>query len=176
MVRAPDSRTGRHTGYPICKNLTTQRGYNDLATAHPLIAKEANGWDPTKVGAGSEKKRNWTCNLGHSYQASPKSRTKKPVGTACPYCSGNRVKEGFNDLGTTHPQLAKEAYQWNPKTVVAGSIKKRCWICVENTFGLRRSTVEQIDRLEVDRAVHPVLLEDLIQTQKHGSILANIRL
>jgi hypothetical protein len=94
-----------------------------------LIAKEAKGWDPTKVGAGSEKKKNWICNLGHSYQASPKSRTKKPVGTACPYCSGNRVEAGFNDLVTTHPDLSKEALGWKPVQFIAGSHVVKTWIC-----------------------------------------------
>jgi hypothetical protein len=34
------------------------QGFNDLATTHPELAKEAFGWDPTKVSRGSAKKQN----------------------------------------------------------------------------------------------------------------------
>jgi hypothetical protein len=28
---------------------------------------------------------------------------------------------GFNDIASTHPEIAKQAYGWNPKKVIAGS-------------------------------------------------------
>ena len=31
-------------------------GINDLATLHPEVAAEADGWDPSKIVAGSGKK------------------------------------------------------------------------------------------------------------------------
>ena len=30
-------------------------GFNDLATTHPELAMQAEGWDPTKVIAGTHK-------------------------------------------------------------------------------------------------------------------------
>lgn len=52
----------------------------------------------------------------------------------CPYCSNHKLLQGFNDLQTTYPQVAKE---WNykknlkitPKDVVAGTRSKVWWIC-----------------------------------------------
>ena len=51
----------------------------------------------------------------------------------CPYCSGNKVLVGFNDLYTTHPELAT---QWHPTRnknltvfdVSAGSNRKVWWL------------------------------------------------
>jgi hypothetical protein len=39
------------------------------------------------------------------------------------------VLPGFNDLLTTHPLVAKEACEWDPTEVTAGSGKIRTWIC-----------------------------------------------
>ena len=38
-----------------------------------------------------------------------------------------RIIKGVNDLATTHPEIAKEAYGWDPRTVSAGSHKKLEW-------------------------------------------------
>lgn len=47
----------------------------------------------------------------------------------CPYCSGMRVLQGFNDLATVNPAIAKEwDYEKNdelsPEKITAGSGKK----------------------------------------------------
>jgi hypothetical protein len=39
---------------------------------------------------------------------------------------------GENDLKTTHPQIAREAFQWDPTTVTAGSMAKKKWRCSNN--------------------------------------------
>lgn len=101
-----------------------------LSVTHPEIAKEAVGWDPETVTFGSEKKLTWRCSLGHEWVASPNSRTAKKT-TACPYCSGNKLLIGFNDLATTHPQLSSQAVGWDPKSVSRGSRKKMTWKCHE---------------------------------------------
>ena len=38
----------------------------------------------------------------------------------CPVCSGRQVLAGFNDLLTSRPELASEAFEWDPTTVSAG--------------------------------------------------------
>jgi hypothetical protein len=58
---------------------------NDLATTHPELAKEAHGWDPTAVIAGSHKLRSWICQYGHSWKAQPNNRTSSMSG--CPSCA-----------------------------------------------------------------------------------------
>jgi len=101
-------------------------GHNDLATTHPELAKEADGWDPKTVIAGTGKKLAWICNSGHKWEAAGSTRVK---GSGCPVCKNKKVLVGHNDLATTHPELAKEADGWDPKTTIAGGIKK--WVCIK---------------------------------------------
>ena len=115
------------TGCPVCANQKIETGFNDLATKFPDISKEADDWDSSKVGAGSNKKLPWKCNLGHRWTAQVSSRTL--MGTGCPVCVNLKVQEGFNDLATTHPEWAKEAYGWDPRKVVGGSSEQLQWKC-----------------------------------------------
>ena len=104
-------------------------GVDDLATLYPDIASEADGWDPQTVKSGSNKKMPWVCELGHKYEAKIYSRAKKTGGTGCPYFSGNKVLEGFNDLTTQYPEVAKQANGWDPKLFTGGSGQKKNWRC-----------------------------------------------
>ena len=70
-------------------------GKNDLKTLYPEIAKEANGWDPSTLLAGTEKKMSWKCEKGHIWFASLKSRTRSSQwsnGTGCPECAVSGFK------------------------------------------------------------------------------------
>lgn len=121
---------------PFCSNKKTLIGYNDLNTTNPIIAKEwcykrNDGLKPTDYTSGSQKMVWWKCSKGHEWKASIHSRTS---GRGCPYCSNNNVLEGYNDLATTNPDIAKEwDYEKNKKTpeeVMAGSnIQKYWFIC-----------------------------------------------
>lgn len=115
-------------GCPVCNGNKILPGYNDLATLFPDIAMQALGWDPTQVSAGSHKKARWKCEVGHTWDSTIKHRTS---GLNCPYCSGKALLRGFNDLATTHPQLARQAVDWDPTTFQAGSNKKVKWRCNE---------------------------------------------
>ena len=127
------NRSGsQQQGCPICSNLQVLVGYNDLATTHPDLAKEVDGWDPKTVVAGTSQKKAWKCKLGHKYLAAVSSRSAQARQSGCPVCDGKVVLAGFNDLATTHPQLAKEAVDWDPTTVMAGSSRKKLkWKCIE---------------------------------------------
>jgi hypothetical protein len=135
----PLRRTSRNTGCSICANKLLLVGFNDLATTHPELAKEAYGWDPTQVNAGrglqksgnTNQKRKWVCSLGHIWEATPSSRTNSHHQSGCPVCSGNRVLIGFNDLATTHKKLALEAYGWDPTQFVSSGRQKVKWKCPE---------------------------------------------
>ena len=112
-------------------------GFNDLASAEPEIAAQ---WDhekngtltPGQVARYSMKKVWWRCEKGHSYLQPIASRTSLHQG--CPYCSGAKVLRGFNDLCTTHPEIAAD---WNyekngdlkPWEISHGSRKKVWWKC-----------------------------------------------
>jgi hypothetical protein len=126
---SPGNRTRSRTHCPICSGNKVLSGFNDLATTHPELAQEAQGWDPTLVSRGSTIKRNWKCKKSHNWSASPNARTRKGQGTNCPYCANQRLLIGFNDLATTNPELALQAYGWDPMEVVAGSSKKMNWKC-----------------------------------------------
>ena len=97
------------TSCPYCSNKLVLPGYNDLAATNPQIAAE---WDherntvlPTQVTAGSSKIAAWICHNGHKYEM-PISRRKR--GSGCPYCAGNKVLAGYNDLLSRNPILASE--------------------------------------------------------------------
>ena len=110
-------------------------GINDLETVNPELARE---WHPTKngdltpsqVACQSNKSVWWIDSKGHEWKATISSRSS---GRGCPYCSGNKVLAGFNDLQTTNPDLAEE-WNWarnkelSPASVTAGSNKKVWWI------------------------------------------------
>ena len=132
-IAAISNRSGpQKQGCPICSNLQVLVGYNDLLTTHPELSKEADGWDPRTVVAGTSKKMAWKCNLGHSYSAAVTSRSAESRQSGCPICDGKVVLAGFNDIATTHPQLASEAVDWDPTTVMAGSSRKKLkWKCAE---------------------------------------------
>jgi len=123
------SRSSRGDGCPYCANRRALPGFNDLQKKFPNVALEAYGWDPTLVLPGSEVKKEWKCNVGHIYPATPMDRTRKDRGRGCPYCSNQKFLIGFNDLATTHPNIAGLAYKWDPTTLLAGSREIRKWKC-----------------------------------------------
>jgi hypothetical protein len=116
-----------NSGCPVCTNKLVIRGVNDLATTHPDIAKEAHGWNPEEIVAGNESKFLWKCSKGHIWETSPTQRANN--NSNCHFCSNQKVLAGFNDLATTHPDIAKEAHGWNPKTITFGSNQFRDWVC-----------------------------------------------
>ena len=127
-LATPSSRTSsKKSGCPICSNRSLLVNFNDFATTHPLIAAEADGWDPTKFFAGTHAKLSWRCPIGHIYVASINNRTSHESG--CPICSGRELLTGFNDLETKFPKIAAEAYGWDPSQHSAGTHKKNSWKC-----------------------------------------------
>ncbi len=116
----------RGRGCPICSGRKVLIGFNDLATLNPELASQAHGWDPKTVTAGSSSKKEWICERDHVWEALIANRTN---GTDCPICNGKKVLIGFNDLATLNPELASQAYGWDPATVTRSSGLKRKWMC-----------------------------------------------
>ena len=123
-------------GCPYCVGKKVLRGYNDLLTINPSLAKEWNyekndGLTPGDVTPNSNKKVWWKCSKGHEWQVSINNRSN---GNGCPYCAGQKVIIGENDLQTINPSLAKE---WNyekndgltPRDVTPNSGQKTWWKC-----------------------------------------------
>ena len=148
------NRTKRDRNCPYCSNKKVLVGYNDLATTNPELLKE---WDyyknkninPQTLMKTSWKKVWWICKKGHSYEASVVIKLKPNRG--CPYCSGQRVLKGFNDIATTNPEILK---YWNydkndkaklyPTLYSRGSNIKVWWIC-EKGHEYKQSIVDKIN-------------------------------
>ena len=79
-----------------------------LSEGMPELAaqwSDRNELPPEKYTLGSSKKVWWVGSCGHEWQALIKNRVK---GSGCPYCSGNKLLRGFNDLESKDPDLAAE--------------------------------------------------------------------
>lgn len=135
---SPNHRS-RGSRCPYCTNKKVLRGFNDLKT---LLPEDAKLWDyekngsltPEMVTPYSHKQVWWRCEKGHSWHGYISNRTLHKRG--CPYCAGQRVISGENDLLTKNPELATEwDYYRNgslrPENVMPGSQKKVWWKCAE---------------------------------------------
>ena len=124
------------SGCPYCSGRYVVKGENDLQTVNPILAREwnyekNNGLTPEDVMPNSGKKVWWKCEKGHEWQACISHRNR---GNGCPYCAGQKVIKGENDLQTVNPTLARE---WNyernkeltPADVMPSSGKKVWWKC-----------------------------------------------
>ena len=123
-------------GCPYCSGNKVYKGYNDLETINPNLAKEWNyarngNLIPANVTANSNKRVWWKCHKGHEWITPISYRNN---GGGCPICSGKKVLEGYNDLQTNNPILASEwDYEKNnglkPTEVTPNSHKKVWWKC-----------------------------------------------
>ena len=129
------SRNKGH-GCPYCTGQKVLTGFNDLQTVNPILAKEwnyekNNGLTPADVTPNSNKKIWWKCRKGHEWHATIARRNN---GAGCPFCAGQKVLNGYNDLQTVNPALAKEWYYekndgLTPADVLPNSHKKVWWKC-----------------------------------------------
>ena len=89
------------TGCPACRGLAVYKGYNDLLTLYPEVAKEWN-YDkniksPYDYVAHSSKKVWWKCSkCGYEWETAISNRTMKK-GTGCPICSRRRSERTNNN-------------------------------------------------------------------------------
>lgn len=133
------SRVEKATGCPVCANRRSSPGENDLKTCMPHLAAQWHPWrngdlTPEDVTTGSSRNVWWQCPRGHEWRAKVIQRVRRM--SECPYCSGQKVLPGFNDLATIAPEIAA---QWHPvlngtltpQMVTAGSNRKVWWICPE---------------------------------------------
>jgi len=128
-LATPDSRVGSNLNCPVCSNQKLLSGFNDLATRYPLIAAQAQGWDPSIIFPNDTKNRLWKCINGHAIKSSSAKLVNSKSG--CTNCSGRTrtVNVNLNDLNTTHPEIANQADGWDPTSLSHGSGLKRNWIC-----------------------------------------------
>ena len=97
---------------PICHNKRVIQGINDMASRYPQLTaewSERNG--EFQLNEMLSRDRTvpvwWKCRAcGREYMAAVRSKLEKDH--VCPFCSGRILERGFNDLQTTHPELAAE--------------------------------------------------------------------
>lgn len=130
---SPAKRVSNNRGCPFCTNQSVLKGYNDLATLFPKLAKQwspNNALSPDEVVGMSSKAYLWIGDCGHEWKAALSSRRK---GVGCPYCANQKVLKGFNDLATVHPELLTlwdyEKNVISVDEVLAGGGKKYWWKC-----------------------------------------------
>lgn len=136
---------------PFLSGQAIWKGFNDLATTNPNLADEwaydlnAN-LSPQNVAANSSKKVWWHLSydipddyiveglrgkhIDFQWKAGIAGRNN---GNGCPFLSGYAVWQGFNDLATVSPELAKEWHpikngDLKPTQITANSDKKVWWL------------------------------------------------
>jgi DNA-directed RNA polymerase subunit RPC12/RpoP len=123
-------------GCPFCANRKLLRGFNDLTTHSPSLAKQ---WDKKKnypltandVVYGSHDYAWWKCAKRHSWRTKITSRTN---GTGCPYCHHTELVPGETDLESVRPDIAagwdyEKNYPLTPKQTTAWTRQKVWWNC-----------------------------------------------
>lgn len=120
--RARKENTNKDKGRfcPICHGLLLLRGFNDLQSQNPELAKK---WHPTKNGSlrpwqviqGTERKVWWRhyhkkTKKWHEWVSQVNVMGRDLTGNACGVCSGKWVMIGVNDLLSLRPEIAK---QWD---------------------------------------------------------------
>ena len=128
-----------HDNIAIMDMYISSKKANSLYNLRPDIAKEwcdnRNGIiTPEMVSVKSGKKFWWVCSLGHEYQMTVDARTGRNTG--CPYCAGQKLLKGFNDLQTRYPRIAEEWHpdkngKVTPDGMMPGSHTKVWWLCKE---------------------------------------------
>lgn len=129
------NRTSRNSGCRICDGKEVLQGFNDLRTRNPRLADNwhpANSITPEEVTQYASIVVKWRCAKGHKWESSVLSASHLSPPHYCGVCSGRKLLKGYNDLGTTHPDIAK---QWDsrnhlsPEDVTAGSERAVTWRC-----------------------------------------------
>ena len=122
---------------PICANKKVLPGFNDLEKGYPDLAAE---WHPTKnegilptqVVAGSKKHAWWLCDQGHEWRSTIGNRVF--FNSGCPVCQNDLVSIGYNDMRTTHPDLADQFdsvknFPETPQSLIGSTHRMLWWKC-----------------------------------------------
>jgi len=130
----PNQMANGKYGCGYCSSHRVLPGFNDLATLNPELVStewdfERNTINPSEITVSSHIPVWWLCpKYRHSTYRPPNSRG------GCPYCSGNKVLVGFNDLGTVNQVLSEQWHselngELTPQQFTAGSHKAVWWRC-----------------------------------------------
>lgn len=100
--------------------------------------------NPNSLTYASNKMAWWKCSHNHSWETAIATRGLKSH--SCPYCSGNKVLEGFNDFQTKHPQLARcwdnSKNKSKASEVAVSSGKCVWWVCDDCGISFQRRVAD----------------------------------
>lgn len=119
---------------PFCRGFRVLKGYNDLATTHPELAKEWSPQNKNPIKACLKTSHDyalWICPKCKG-EYSFRINNREEGDDACPFCRNSRVLSGLNDLETLEPQLAAEWSPSNPEppqNYLRTSPQKALWCC-----------------------------------------------
>jgi hypothetical protein len=133
---SPERRTKyRKSGCPVCSRNNLTEGTSrrvflqPISVSHPLVARKLIDFDPTEVTAGSRRYLEWKCDSGHIFRRRVQDICKNDT---CPICTGNKILPGVNDLKTKFPEIASEAFGWDPSKIATRSKDRLTWLCSKN--------------------------------------------
>jgi hypothetical protein len=119
------------TGCKCCQEEAMSRHIASIQKTDEQFKKEVNalgtGIIPMSEYKGCHVKMPFQCAEAHVWISTPHDVLE---GYGCPYCAGQKVLVGFNDLWTTDPDIAKMLC--NPSdgyTISRGSNQKVEWLC-----------------------------------------------
>ena len=177
------SRTINKTGCPYCSHNKVLAGFNDLASQYPDIAAEWSDRNlpllPTMVTAFANSKAWWKCrDCGNEWYTLISTRAG---GSRCPYCSGYTLLKGFNDLATTHPELAAEWSERNyplmPDEVNAKSRHNVWWKCktyLADERHLKPATIDNIHTV-LHQILDMAVDDDYLRNNPSNNVLKELK-
>ena len=140
----------RGDGCYFCSGRQCLPGFNDIQTTDPKLAKQAVGWDPKKITRGSGKSVKWKCSEGHTWMATPNTRTStNNNGSGCPGCEIN----GFNPEKDAYVYLIKHT-AWkmlqigitnSPKSRLAKH-RQKGWVQIDIIGPIKGAKAKSIER------------------------------
>lgn len=131
-------RTRDGGGCRYCSHFDAWPGFNDLESLRPDVARlwdhtKNKGLSPSTVTKASNRKVWWVCDKDHNHKWEAKIGHMTDGLRGCPYCSGRKVLEGYNDIYHLYPGLITEwDYDKNtvlPTEVSRGTDIKVWWKC-----------------------------------------------
>ena len=132
-------------GCKICQEEAFRAFCDGRRKTDEQFAKEVEalgtGIKPKGEYKGTHEHMDFECKFGHIWSSTPHDILD---GYGCPFCAGNAVLKGYNDLWTTNPEMANMLKDPNIGYEVSrGSRREVEWIC-PNCGLPKKSTPKQV--------------------------------
>ena len=133
---------------PYCSNRRVN-STNSIASLRPDLAKQ---WHPTKNGeltpsdvpCKSSTVVWWMCEEGHEWEARASDRSKYDS-SCCATCINKKLLKGYNDLFTTHPEIANLLLKKeNGNKYTYGSKQRVDWKCPTCDEIIKDKSIEKV--------------------------------